>query len=318
MQRRLLRRKLVEVAFPEQLGSDDLEKSLKAVGLKPDVRGRFLFDLTQVQFAPLETLVALLCLVNRFADEGADVALHWSDEQGSFGYAERMGFFELLHEDVDVMPLRPEGGTIYKGTNPLLLEMTALPLDRLKSADSALKKLTNRLQENLSGNAEVEAIVNRIWTCASETVSNIYEHSESPVPGVITVQRYATKEGGSRLQLVIADAGLGLTATIRKGNPMGVRGRSEVQLILAAFQEGISSKLEPGRGCGLTKCAQLAAIFAGNLRVRTGSTWAKLVTKSKKGWTVGIYDDAAVQLPGTQIVFDFYLDRVAKRANLFH
>lgn len=317
-----VRSKTTEVTLPETVGADEFENCLSVAKLRVDLRGHFVFDLSLVQFAPLETLVTLLCIMNRLASEGSEVVMYWSDEQVSFGYAERMGFFELLHENIAVVPSRPEHHSTsfhtHKNRNPLLLEMTQLPVDDLKAADRALERLVERLEENLSGLADVEEVANRIWTCASETVSNIHEHSESPVPGIIAVQRYSSRQGNGRLQLVIADAGLGLTATIRRGNPGAVGSRPDSKIILAAFRDGLSSRLEPGRGCGLTRCANLAAMFSGNLRVRTGATWAKLVTKSKKGWTVGIYDDEAVALPGTHVVFDFYLDRVVAAANLIH
>jgi hypothetical protein len=39
----------------------------------------------------------------------------------------------------------------------------------------------------------------------------------------------------------------------------------------------------------------------------TGFASPTAVTKSRKGWTVGIYDDKAAFVAGTQLVFDFYL-----------
>lgn len=322
MRRRLAAPKTIEVTLPAQVGCDELEVCLKAGAVRSDSRGQMHFDLREVTFASLDALVSMLCLFNRLAQEGAQVTIAWGDEQAPFRYAERMGFFDVLHDNVEVEPQRPTRGSstfdVYSGRNPLLLELTALPLERQAAGDEALGRLTTRLAENLSGRARVSEVVNRIWTCASETVSNVYEHSEAPVPGLMAVQRYSSKERGDRLQLVIADAGLGLATTIRTGNPTAAGTKSDVDLIVTAFREGLSSKLERGRGCGLTQCARLAALYAGNLRVRTGATWAKLITKSKKGWTAGFYDDKAAFVSGTQIVFDFYLDRVSERANLVH
>jgi hypothetical protein len=321
MRRRVSRPHQIELALPSRPSSDDFEECLKVAGVRTGRKGSFVFDLRPVTFAPIETLVSLLCLVNRLAEDGASVTLLWSQAHAPFAYAERMGFFDVLHEAVDVSPERPKRGSstfhLHRDRNPLLLELTPLPLHRTDLGDDALRRLTARLEENLSRRANAE-VANRIWTCASETVGNIYEHSESPVPGLLAVQRYSSAERGDRLQLVIADAGLGLATTIRTGNPSGAGTKSDVDIILAAFREGLSSKLERGRGCGLTQCAQLAARYGGNLRVRTGGVWAKLVTKSKKGWTVGIYDDEAAFVAGTQLVFDFYLDRVTEGANLIH
>jgi hypothetical protein len=322
LRRRLAAPKRTEVTLPPSVGGDELEACLKAAALRSDAKGRVTFDLRQVTFASLDALTSMLCLFNRLAAGGAQVTLNWDEDQQSFGYAERMGFFGVLHDDVDVEPQRPPRGSstfdVYSDRNPLLLELTPLPVNSQDAGDAALRKLATRLEENLSGRARASDAVGRIWTCASETVSNVYEHSESPVPALIAVQRYSSKERGVRLQLVIADAGLGLATTIRTGNPAAAGTKSDVDLIVAAFKQGLSSKLERGRGCGLTQCARLAALYAGNLRVRTGATWAKLITKSQKGWTAGFYDNEAAFVSGTQIVFDFYLDRVSERANLLH
>ena len=55
--------------------------------------------------------------------------------------------------------------------------------------------------------------------------------------------------------------------------------------------------------------------YQANLRVRTGTTWVKLITKSAKtGVTIGYYDDSAARIEGTQVSFDFYVDRLGSVA----
>jgi hypothetical protein len=304
------------------LGADAFEECIKANGVRSDSTAILSFDHTNIDFAPVDSLVATVCLYNRLAHEGADVEILWQPGQSSFGYAERIGFFTLLDDRVRVTPERPASGSssfdLYQNRNKNVLEMRSLDLGSRAEADEIIHALPGRLRNLLAACDGLDDAVNRIWTCASETICNIYEHSATPVPGVLAAQLYASDSRGPRVELVIADAGLGLLTTIRRGNPKAAGAKKDVALILEAFSKGLSSKLEPGRGCGLTQCAQLAAKYQGNLRVRTATTWVKLVTKSQKGWTVGIYDESASMIAGTQLVFTFYLDRLSRAANLVH
>ena len=323
MRRRATRpRTCLSVAFPATVTADAFEEQLKACGVRSDLTTAITFDHTSVTFAPIDALVSMVCLYNRLAHEGADVEVRWDATQDSFGYAERVGFFALLDARVRVTPERPPRGSssfeLYQRRNKNVLEMRSLNLGAHDSADEVISTLPDQLGEILGAGEGRSDAVNRIWTCASETIENIYEHSESPVPGVVAAQLYASGSRGPRVELVIADAGLGLLTTIRRGNPRAAGTKTDVALILEAFSKGLSSKLEPGRGCGLTQCAALAMKYEGNLRVRTASTWVKLVTKSQKGWTIGIYDEKAAMVTGTQLVFTFYLDRVSRVANLVH
>lgn len=322
LRRRLRQKSRLAVAFPATVDADAFETQLKANGVRSDKATALSFDHTGVKFAPIDTLVAMVSLYNRLAHEGADVEVRWDSSQDSFGYAERVGFFALLDDRVRVVPERPLEGSstfdIYRRRNKNVLEMRSLDLGAQDNADAVIGSLYVQLARILGAAEGRSDAANRIWTCASETIGNVYEHSESPVPGVVAAQLYASGTRGPRVELVIADAGLGLLATIRHGNPGAAGTKTDVELILEAFSKGLSSKLEPGRGCGLQQCASLAAKYEGNLRVRTGTTWVKLVTKSQKGWTVSIADDEAAMIAGTQLVFTFYLDRFSARANLVH
>lgn len=178
-------------------------------------------------------------------------------------------------------------------------------------ADSALKSLNNRLTANLKGVAS-DTVLADIWTFASEALDNVFEHSEAERAGVVAAQKYESKTRGKRLQLVIADAGLGVLETLRSGNAAAQK-LADRELLLAAFREGLSRKQEKGRGCGLTRCAQVAARYGANLTVRSGAMWAFLVTQSAKaGVSIGIFNDEAASVAGTQITLELYLDRLSR------
>ena len=306
----------ISVVFPATLSADSFEdaiKPLKRVSSQADIT----FDYSAVTFAPLDVHVSAMLFFNDICRAGHEVTLYWgASTTAVFKYVERMGFFRLLGGDVVVKPARPRRGTSlyerHRRNNTMLLEMSSVDVHDRTTANSTLTNLRASLESNLDsfGAAKQRKIVDDLWTFSAEVIGNIYEHSETPVPGVVAAQRY----GGDRprLHLVIADSGLGIPATIRAGRPTEAKDKSDADIIFAAFRKGLSrNRAEVGRGCGLTRCATIAMRYQANLRVRAGTSWTKLITKSAKtGITLGIYDDKAMSIAGTHVSFDFYLDRL--------
>jgi anti-sigma regulatory factor (Ser/Thr protein kinase) len=308
------------IHYPAILAADSFESAvcdLKTSNQHRHPTKRFIYG--TMEFASLDVLVSSLFLYNELAASGTRVTLEWAPGSPTFRYAERMGFFRQLSPEVSVLPYRPPPiGTSYDAHldgNLSILELTPIILnDRRASAKAALVRIRERLSENLAPLQSSELVendvVNHIWTCASETLGNIYDHSKSPVPGVVAAQRYVSPRRGPRLQLVIADGGLGIPATIRAGNPTADT-KTDADIIQAAFREGLSSVTTPGRGCGLTSCAKIARRYHGNLRVRAGRTFAKLVTHPQDyGLTLAFFESSATPIRGTQLTFDFFLDRM--------
>ncbi|MBX7096427.1 MAG: hypothetical protein K1X89_01830 [Myxococcaceae bacterium] len=300
------------VDFSGALNSGDFEKTLAEIRGARRSRGRFTFDLDGTTFAQLDVLVSLLFVCNELCAEGNAVTLQWAETKVRT-YADRIGFFEHLAEEVTVIPDRPAGRLYrrYRSNNQQILEMTALPPgDDRQAAGDALTSLNDSLAANLDGAASDKVIAD-IWTFASEALDNIFEHADARRAGVVAAQRYESPTRGSRLQLVIADAGLGVLSTLRDGNPQAAS-LPDRELLLAAFREGLSRKKDRGRGCGLVLCAQVAARYGANLTVRSGEMWAMLVTKSAKtGISIGIFNDEVAPVVGTQITLELYLDRLA-------
>lgn len=315
MARRKPAQRTIRLEFPATLGSDDFERVVGVLGSTLPIEARVELDLARTKFAPLDVLVSALYLCNELAARANHVVLDWGQNQPTFGYADRMGFFKLLNEAVLVQPERPGRfsslHTAHNRGNPQLLEMTPLEPGDRDIATRALDDLQERLARNLASLPHSKAVIDNIWTFAAEAIGNIDEHSQTPVPGLVAAQRYNSPTRGPRLHLVIADGGLGIPATIRSGNPAAEAKGSDVEIILAAFREGLSRRGKRGHGCGLTTCARIAMLYKGNLRVRAGGTWARLITKSARaGLSLGFFDDAATPISGTHLSLDFYLDRM--------
>ncbi len=306
------------VTYPSgALAHDAFERSVLAIKAT-NSSAPIVFDYSGVSFVPLDVQICSLLLYNGLVRQRRKVELRWPNASNQvFKYAERMGFFRLLDARVSVHPHRPlRGNSLYdrhRGGNTLLLEMCAIEINKRSTGDNTLKKLQTRLASNLRtlDAGHRESIVSALWTFSAEVIGNIYEHSETPVPGIVAAQRYDGTRG-PRLHVVFADSGLGIANTIRVGQPIRSKGKTDVDIILEAFRDGLSrNRLEVGRGCGLTRCASIAMEHQANLRVRTNTSWVKLITKSAKtGLTIGILEGNAAPIDGTQISFDFYVDRM--------
>ena len=303
------------VEYPTTLGSDEFERAISVLGQTLPSKARIEFDHTQLSFAPLDVLVSAVYLYNELAMRKNSVLLRWEHAQQSFKYADRMGLFHFLDGNVAVTPARPTAGSslyaVHQLNNPLLLEMTPVEPGDTKTADGALDQLRVRLAENLARLPNAEDVIDNIWTFAAETIGNIYDHSQTPVAGIVAAQRYSSASRGARLHLVIADGGLGIPATIRAGNPAAAGDQTDAEIVHKAFRDGLSRSVVGGHGCGLTTCARIAMRYQANLRVRVGRTWAKLIAKSAKtGLSLGFFEDAATPISGTHVSLDFYLDRL--------
>ncbi len=58
----------LEVAFPATVDAEAFETQIKASGLRSDLATALSFDHTSVTFAPIDTLVAMVCLYNSLSN----------------------------------------------------------------------------------------------------------------------------------------------------------------------------------------------------------------------------------------------------------
>jgi len=96
--------------------------------------------------------IRLLCLANQLQYVGKIVTLVFDEgASGTQGYLDRMGFFDLLHPEIRVMPNRPYTSTadIYRGENPSLVEFRAI--------NPKLRQLPNRTEQHRLRPGEVQS-----------------------------------------------------------------------------------------------------------------------------------------------------------------
>ena len=219
-------------------------------------------------------LLLLSCL-NQLASLGrGTIHLEFASPDGLFGYLDRNGFLQLLAKRIDTSPPRPEvsGADLRRGQTVGLVEIAALVPG---TTGTARRLIVNRLVDALVGfypaSEETQRLRNNVFTVLGELVDNVFSHSQTPIPGYALLQAY-DKHRRPRVQVAVSDSGVGIPASIRQALGSRVNRRTDGDLIIEAFQDGLSRHgTSSGRGCGLPRCARLAADYGSNLLVRTPS-----------------------------------------------
>jgi hypothetical protein len=221
---------------------------------------RLVVDLTTLIFVDAYAMVVLLTIMELWALRGDPVELLLPERRGPRSYLSRMHFFELMPEEVQCSEELP---VISERPSALL------PLTRLDvaSGEFAIEQLANfvypQLPRPLAG-AFVEAL--------SEIGANVLQHAESEI-GFLAAQRFEGDYRGRlapRLLLVVADAGVGIRASLLPAFPDLGEATDEAAIELALEAE-ITSKPGTNSGVGLTTALEYAEAFGGILRVRSGA-----------------------------------------------
>lgn len=220
----------------------------------------------------------MLSLFNQLSYASRRVILDFEDINDLYGYLDRMAFFERLATHVEVKPGKPKVSTafLYAGTNETLVEIHEVPLGGEDAARHLPSLLNYSLLENLAGNPNANRIAAHVATVLTELLGNIYQHSETPVPGLVALQRYK-KANPPRVTLAISDSGHGLTETLRRDRLKQFESKTDLEIILTALREGASRfGAEMGRGGGLKRCAEIAVEYKATLHARVPNTQVSL------------------------------------------
>lgn len=259
----------------------------------------------------LEALARFLALCNQLISDETKVTVDFSSSNNkSLHYLNRIGFFDHLNEDVEVLPQRPVNSTAvsHRGNNNALVEMGAVDPNEENT------ELINRLHKtfvDLSGDTYDVAA----YTVFAELIGNIKEHSKSGLHGFAGLQKY----GGKRphIQTVISDSGLGIASTLRPSLKAhyprlhklyeAVDLQSDMELVKAVMSNGEISRHGAGRGLGFKSSKEQALKFNANYSVRQEnfSLFFHFEDGALRHVKEQIHD---VKILGTHICFDFYID----------
>jgi hypothetical protein len=302
---------ICQIAFPSTwIDASTLESALRS-GCTPHGTGVYevLFRFPTGCKIMVDSAVRLLSLINQLNHSMRRVRLDFAEgEAGTMGYLDRMGFFDHLAKEVDVLPARPSlsGAKIYGGTNTRLVEIASInPEARDKLLPS---RLTDAMMDSCGNRADAKELEGAAWTIFAELIDNIFSHSSTQLDGYAALQVYSR---GDCVKVAVSDSGLGILSTLRpaiKTEFPSLENLSDINLLVEIFRQGIS-RHGTDRGCGLKGSATKAIKFNGELDVRLPNNRV-LLTPGKEGYKPNIaycYDDLPL-IWGTHICFTFRLD----------
>jgi hypothetical protein len=212
--------------------------------------------------------IRLLSLANQLVFSTRRVHLNFEEgESGTMGYLNRMGFFDHLAPEVEVLPSRPSysSATLHLGGNSMLVEIARINKDARD--DNLPVRLTDAISYACSGRSDVDELRGAAWTIFAELIDNIFSHSATLLDGYAALQVYS---GGNRLCVAVSDSGLGIMQTLRPSLRMELpklAQLSDTDLLVEVFRQGLS-RHGSDRGCGLKGCAAKAIKFDAQLDLR--------------------------------------------------
>jgi anti-sigma regulatory factor (Ser/Thr protein kinase) len=220
---------------------------------------RLLVDLTNCVFVDVYAMAVLLTIVSMWCLQGDPVELRLPVRKGTRSYLARMHFFEHLPpevtcaEDLPVVAEKPS----------LLLPLT--PLD-MASGERGIEQLAEFVEPQLP-----HQLAGPFIEALAEIGANVIQHAEARV-GFVAAQRFEKalyRRQPPRLQLVVADAGMGIRESLRPAYPDLESGNDRDAIILA-LKEEVTSKPGTNSGVGLSTALAYADAFGGIFRVRSG------------------------------------------------
>lgn len=216
----------------------------------------------------VDAAIRLLSLANQLACTTKRIQLNFEEgEAGTMGYLNRLGFFDFLAPEIEVLPARPgySAAEIHRGGSAALVEIARINKD---ARDEELPgRLTEALMRSCRGRRDASKLEGAAWTIFAELIDNIFSHSRTRLDGYAALQVYS---GGDRLLVAVSDSGLGIMDTLRpslKTEFPQLAGLSDTDLLVEVFRQGIS-RHGADRGCGLKGSAAKAIKFEADLDVR--------------------------------------------------
>lgn len=259
-----------EVRFPSQwINASRFDLALRA-SCGPHDPGTFevTFEVPTGCKVMVEAAIRFLSLANQLAVSTRRVRIRFEEgEPGTMGYLNRMGFFDYLAPEVEVLPFRPDysAAEAYRGGNAALVEIARISKD-VRDEDLPTR-LTAALMRSCHNRPDAAELEGAAWTIFAELIDNVFSHSSTVLDGYAALQVYPKSD---RLSVAVSDSGRGIMQTLRpaigKEFPR-LAGLSDTQLLVEVFRQGLS-RHGPDRGCGLKGSAAKAIKFQAVLDVR--------------------------------------------------
>jgi anti-sigma regulatory factor (Ser/Thr protein kinase) len=164
---------------------------------------------------------------------------------------------------------RSHGQTEYDAGQHLPAYLYSTPEQQYQAVNNVVELVLKNLK--ISDRKQIQAVE---WS-VNEIADNVLNHSSSAVGGAIQVTVRADK---GFIELVVADAGIGIPRTLREGHP---KLTSDVEALDAAIREGVTRNSSTNMGNGLFGSFKLAELSKGRFGIYSG--YASLSFNDAKG-----------------------------------
>lgn len=126
----------------------------------------------------------------------------------------------------------------------------------------------------------------------NEITDNVIVHSESPIGGLVQVSTFSRNQ--KRVEYIVADAGMGIPATLRSGKAEIL---SDTEALDCAIREGVTRDKSVGQGNGLFGSFQICSHSGGRFQIDSGH--AKLFYSATAGLAIR---NETIPVEGTVVI----------------
>jgi hypothetical protein len=173
-----------------------------------------------------------------------------------------------------------------------------------------IESFANDISKALVSDTELEDTRLTIRYVIVELLRNAVQHSHDPFGGFVAADIWTNESGRSMLQLAVADAGIGIPASLRAlhpnlSEPEAALEKSLWPHISGTFEEGLTGT-QQNAGMGLFFIAEMAKLTGGTLLIATRGATLLL-----SGWvdeegnhSLRFIEPRGVGFPGTLVVFE--------------
>jgi hypothetical protein len=277
------------------LGWSGLDSLVDCLAKCPSVGILYLLDLGAVTFCDPTSIVILAAGMRHLDLQGFHrVNIVRPSDSRVDRYMERIGLYSFL----DGKPI-PHVQSV--AGNDRFLELSQLT--STEECSAAADKVTRVFQTSFGMDDLQTRMVNFV---ISEMLENIFNHSESPIGGLICCQTYPTKK---LVRIGVTDLGIGIERSLR-ANPKNLRRLEIASPIDLAIEPRVTGRPEDFGGYGLFLTSKIIAENGGVLGIRSREhSWTSFAGKIRR--------TTSLVWPGTALNLIFRTDRPILLSELF-
>lgn len=245
--------------FRDNLYLSDIEEFEKTISLLTDRLNHWILDFKNLAEAPMAELLGLVCQILSKRNEG-----HTFDI-----IAPKKKSLEKEWRDKNILHLMDNNYKVsnYQGSQ-------FYPAKQYTDSDQHFNIVNNIFRIIISGaKGIIRTDCAALEWAINEVSDNVLVHSESPIGGVLIVNKI--DKTSRKINFLVADCGKGVTKTLGEV----LQGTSEVTVLHMAIREGVTRDKQIGQGNGLFGSHEISCQGKGLFKIISNNAWLQ----NKKG-----------------------------------